>query len=64
VTGFLSGNLFRIEMVRQPNGEMAYRPQMLPAVTEPVKAVAERLRNRLGRVGYPDPPTYRAAGPR
>ncbi len=47
VTSFLSGNLFKIEMVKSPGRAMEYRPQMLPLVTEPVKAVAERLRNRL-----------------
>jgi len=47
VTSFLSGNLFKIEMVKSPGRAMEYRPQMLPVVTEPVKAIAERLRNRL-----------------
>jgi hypothetical protein len=48
VTSFLSGNLFKIEMVRK-NGEMQYKPVMLPAITEPVRGVAERLRNRFSR---------------
>jgi hypothetical protein len=47
VTSFLSGNLFKIEMVRTAGRPMEYRPQMLPVITEPVKAVAERLRGRL-----------------
>ena len=63
VTSFLSGNLFRIEVVKQ-NGEMKYVPHMLPAVTDPVRAVAERLRDRVGRLGDPDRPTARATGPR
>ena len=65
VTSFLSGNLFKIEMVKKPNGAMEYRPHMLPVVTEPMKLVAERLRNRLGpTTPIPPPPTYRATGPR
>ena len=48
VTSFLSGNLFKIEMVRE-NGKMKYTPQMLPAVTGPMQKVAERLRDRLER---------------
>lgn len=42
----LSGNLFKIEMVKE-NGEMQYKPQMLPVVTDPFRAVAERLRDRI-----------------
>ncbi len=62
VTSALSGNLFRIEMSKSPGRAMEYKPQMLPVVTDPVKAVAERLRNRLG-ARTPDAagPTYRAA---
>ena len=48
VTSFLSGNLFKIEMVRV-DGKMVYTPQMLPAVTGPMEAVAERLRDRMQR---------------
>ena len=57
VTGALSENLFRIDMVKKPGEKMAYTPHVLPAVTEPVRAVAERLRDRLA----PDAGTYRAA---
>ena len=57
VTGSLSENLFRIDMVKKPGGKMAYTPHVLPAVTDPVRAVAERLRDRLAR----DTATYRAA---
>ncbi len=60
VTSFLSGSLFKIEMVRQRDGEMDYRPHMLPVVTDPVRAVAERLRNRLGTA--PPPTTIRTSG--
>ena len=48
VTAILSGNLFKIEMVKK-NGAMQYKPHVMPVVTDPVRAVAERLRNRLGR---------------
>lgn len=50
VTSILSENLFKIEMVKK-NGEMQYKPHMLPAVTDPVRVVAERIRSRLGRPG-------------
>ncbi len=62
VTSFLSGNLFKIEMVKQPGRAMEYRPQMLPVVTEPVKAVAERLRNRLATAPAEPAPVQRPAG--
>ncbi|OWK36276.1 hypothetical protein [Fimbriiglobus ruber] len=64
-----SGNLFKIEMVKKKNGAMDYIGHMAPVVTEPVRAVAERLRNRFGRPTTPpsptDPPaTARATGSR
>ncbi|MFO0848029.1 MAG: AsmA-like C-terminal region-containing protein [Gemmataceae bacterium] len=64
VGSFLSGNLFKIEVVRR-DGRTAYTPHMVPAVTDPVRAVAERFRSRV--LGPPDPaplPDARAAGPR
>ncbi len=68
VTSALSGNLFRIEMAKRPGGKMEYKPHVLPVITDPVKAVAERLRNRLGPAPAPEPPagaaTYRATGGR
>jgi hypothetical protein len=48
VTGLLSGGLFKIELTRV-NGELVPKAHMLPAVTDPVRAMAERWRNRLGR---------------
>jgi hypothetical protein len=65
ITGLLSGGLFKIEMTRV-NGEMKYQAHMLPAVTDPVRAVAERWRARRGRwesAGQPQPAgaTVRAA---
>ena len=46
---FLSKNLFKIKMTRE-NGELRYRPEAMPVVTEPAKAVADRLRTRAARV--------------
>ena len=60
VTGALSENLFRIDMVKKPGTPMQYTPHVLPAVTEPVRAVAQRLRDRLA----PAAGTFRAAGGR
>jgi len=56
VTGLLSGGLFKIELTRV-DGELKPKAVMLPAVTDPMKAVAERWRNRFHR----EPPTVRAA---
>jgi len=56
VTGLLSGSLFKIELTRE-NGKLTPKAVMLPVVTDPVRNVAERLRNRFGQ----PPPTVRAA---
>ena len=71
VSALLSGNLFRIEMTKSPGSPMEYKPQMLPVVTDPVKAVAERIRNRISPPPPPGagggvvvPATYRPAGGR
>jgi hypothetical protein len=58
VTGLLSGGLFKIELTRV-NGELTPKAHMLPAVTDPVRAVADRWRSRFGR--DPAPPTVRGA---
>ena len=58
VTGLLSGGLFKIELTRE-NGKFVTKAVMLPAVTDPVRAVAERLRNRFDKPGEA-PPTIRA----
>ncbi len=58
VTGLLSGGLFKIELTRV-NGELTPKALMLPAVTDPVRAMAERWRQRLGRDGHP--PTVRGS---
>lgn len=46
LTAFLSRNLFIIKLVRE-NGELKYKPEPVPLVTEPAKAVLDRMR-RLG----------------
>ena len=56
VTGLLSGSLFKIELTRE-NGKLTPKAVMLPVVTDPVRNVAERLRNRFGQ----PPPAVRAA---
>ncbi len=58
VTGLLSGSLFKIELTRV-NGTLTPKAHMLPVVTDPVRVVAERLRNRFGTAA--PPPTVRAA---
>ena len=41
LTAFLSKNLFKIKMTRE-NGELKYKPEPVPLVTEPARAVVER----------------------
>ena len=48
LTAFLSKNLFKIKMTRE-NGELRYRPEAIPIVTEPVKLVADRLKSRAAK---------------
>ena len=60
VTGLLSGSLFKIELTRD-GGKLTPKAVVLPVVTDPVRAVAERLRNRFDKPGEsPSPPTVRA----
>jgi hypothetical protein len=49
LTAFLSKNLFRIKLTRE-NGELKYRPEAVPLVTEPARLVADRLRARAARM--------------
>ncbi|MBN9121211.1 MAG: hypothetical protein J0I06_19010 [Planctomycetes bacterium] len=49
LTAFVSKNLFTIKMVRE-NGELKYRPEPVPLVTEPARAVIERLRRAGAKV--------------
>ena len=48
LTAFLSKNLFRIKMVRE-NGELKYKPEAVPLVTEPAKAAVERMKRASGK---------------
>lgn len=48
ISAFLSKNLFKIKLTRK-NGELKYEPEAVPALTEPAKAAADRLRARFGR---------------
>jgi len=49
LTAFLSKNLFRIKLTRE-NGELKYKPEAVPLVTEPARAVADRLRARASKM--------------
>ncbi|WP_439622413.1 hypothetical protein [Gemmata sp.] len=49
LTAFLSKNLFRIKLTRE-GGELKYRPEAVPLVTEPARAVADRLRARASKM--------------
>ena len=40
----LSGNLFVIRMTKENGGEIRYRPEPVPVVTEPARLIVERLR--------------------
>ena len=48
LTSVLSGNLFKIEVTKRAGGPTKYKPQVLPAMTDPLRAAAERLRRRAG----------------
>ena len=47
-SAFLSRSLFKIKMTRE-NGVMKYKPEPVPVITEPIKAITDRLRNRTGK---------------
>lgn len=49
VSAFLSRGLFKIKMVRD-NGVTRYKPEPVPVVTEPIKAMTDRLKSRIGRL--------------
>ncbi len=49
LTAFLSKNLFRIRLTRE-NGELRYKPEAVPMVTEPARAAADRLRARAAKM--------------
>jgi hypothetical protein len=56
VSAAVSGGLFRVEVSRGPDGQWKYEPRVVPAVTDPMRAVAERIKARA-KGG----PVYRAA---
>jgi hypothetical protein len=58
ITAAVSDKLFRIEMTRGPDGTMKYDPRLVPVVTDPVRAIAERFRKRT--TANPNP-TVRAS---
>jgi hypothetical protein len=49
LTAFLSKNLFVIRLTRE-DGELRYKPEPVPLVTDPARAVADRLRARAARM--------------
>lgn len=49
LTAFVSKNLFTIKMVRE-GGELKYKPEPVPLVTEPTKAALERMKRGFGRL--------------
>jgi hypothetical protein len=49
LTKFLSQNLFVIRLTRE-NGELKYKPEAVPLVTDPALAVADRLRVRFAKL--------------
>jgi len=44
LSAFLSRNLFIIRMTKENGGEIRYRPEPVPVVTEPARLIVERLR--------------------
>lgn len=49
LTAMVSEKLFKIEVTRKPDGEMKYEPRPVPIVTDPFKAVAERIKARAAK---------------
>ncbi len=49
LTAMVSEKLFKIEVTRKPNGEMKYEPRPVPIVTDPFKAIVERIKKRAAR---------------
>jgi hypothetical protein len=49
LTAFLSKNLFRIRLTRE-NGELKYKAEAVPVVTEPARAAADRMRARAAKM--------------
>jgi hypothetical protein len=56
LTAFLSKNLFRIRLTRE-GGQLVYKPEAVPLITDPVRRIADRLRARAAPwLGRSDPP--------
>jgi hypothetical protein len=49
LTAFLSRNLFVIKLTRE-NGELKYKPEAVPLVSEPAQEAADRLRVRVSKM--------------
>ncbi|MCZ2340770.1 MAG: hypothetical protein LC104_03115 [Bacteroidales bacterium] len=64
LTGALNSNLFRIDMVKRDGGPIDYKPRVLPAVTDPVRAMVNRVRERTATRWADSQATIRAVGPR
>ncbi|MFO0935140.1 MAG: hypothetical protein U0798_01325 [Gemmataceae bacterium] len=60
-TSALSDKLFRIEATRTNGGDFKFTPRVVPVVTDPFRAIAERVRLKTGLPNQADP-TYRATG--
>jgi hypothetical protein len=59
-TAALSDKLFRIEATRTNGGDFKFTPRMVPVVTDPFRAIADRVRRRTGLSSVPPAPTARA----
>jgi hypothetical protein len=46
VSAFVSEQLFKIEVTRDLNGDLKYEPRVVPFVTSPFRAIAERVRRQ------------------
>jgi hypothetical protein len=59
-TAALSDKLFRIEATRTNGSDFKFTPRMVPVVTDPFRAIADRVRKRTGLPSLPPDPTARA----
>jgi hypothetical protein len=48
LSALISRGLLKIKMTRE-NGELKYKPEPLPVVTEPARAITDRLKGRFGK---------------
>lgn len=49
LSAFLSEKLFRIEITRGPDGKIRYDARLAPIMTDPMRVLAERVKQRSGR---------------